>query len=251
MGSVFWCVNGILFFVFFDRTSLVYTNTESAFAFLGGTFFIVGAYLGWVESLNPARDADFGWEIDLATRFERFLPLPNNQIAYSLGRNSTLIEPPMSHVHYALGRHRHHFGRDNSPLKSSPSSSPPPPSPLAPSTSASTAASTAASTETLRPQGWRWYGTYPSLGYVANTVQLFGASIFWISTLCGLPGILPVSGSTGGPAQEGTSEGLWTSLYWVFQVVGAPCFVFAGWCFCVEVQEKWWKPNIINLGWQM
>lgn len=44
VGSMFWCINGVLFFVYFTNDSLAYTNTESATAFLGGTFFIVGAW---------------------------------------------------------------------------------------------------------------------------------------------------------------------------------------------------------------
>lgn len=100
-------------------------------------------------------------------------------------------------------------------------------------------------------QNWRWYGRDPSLAYIANTIQLFGgkfdsplllpqrvvlrlplsyhladlrpltilsASIFWISTICGLPGILPLAGGKGGPEQGARVEGLWVGLYWAPQV---------------------------------
>lgn len=49
-----------------SRTTTVFTNTETAMAFLGGTLFWVGAYLGYVESLNPAFadwEGAFGYEV--------------------------------------------------------------------------------------------------------------------------------------------------------------------------------------------
>lgn len=98
---------------------------------------------------------------------------------------------------------------------------------------------------------WKWWGTYKSVAYIANAIQLFGASIFFVSVLCGLPGVLPLSGSAGGPEQSAASEGLWLGLYWGTQVIGAPCFVIAGIMFCLEVQQKWYKPNIFNIGWQI
>lgn len=69
VGSIFWCVNGSLFYIRFDASSLAdYANTEAAFAFLGGTFFIVGAYLGWVESLNTKTEIETDWKIDTEAR---------------------------------------------------------------------------------------------------------------------------------------------------------------------------------------
>lgn len=45
----------------------------------------------------------------------------------------------------------------------------------------------------------------------------------WISTLCGLPGILPVSGSVAATGLDSTSLGLWEGLFWVPQV----CYISA------------------------
>lgn len=120
------------------------------------------------------------------------------------------------------------------------------------------------------------------MGYVANTIQLFGAVAFQISVVCGLPGVLPASGTEEGAEQVGRSEGLWLGLYWGMQVcpialrlsarharperreprsdpdlfsslqiLGAPCFAISGALFCYEVQKKWWLPRPLNIGWQM
>ncbi|KDE03085.1 hypothetical protein MVLG_06408 [Microbotryum lychnidis-dioicae p1A1 Lamole] len=249
LGSIWWCINALFFFCYFSRTTPSYTNTEAATAFLGGSTFLVGSYLGWIESLNPARDAEFGWEVDELRR--------------------TLREPAQN-SHQSLGRKRHHFGRhlphprhhhhhhsvnsDQSAhlrhrLANPHSPSPPSRSPSRSSTLVPSPASSPASPDPPLP--WRWYGTTPTLAYIANTVQLFGSVTFFISVLCGLPGILPVSGQTGGPEQSRTSEGLWIAIYWGMQIVGAPCFMFAGMVFALETQEKWWMPKIRDVGWQM
>lgn len=241
---MFWCINGTLFFVFFTTTTLPFTNSEAATAFLGGTLFIVGAYLGWVESMNPARDAEFGWEVDLATKCVATSPPRTVRLLSLLLLIRTLIEPHSDHK--ALGRHRRHFGKHRPSASTQTAGDVPSQTKLVVRTP-----STSSSTISPETAPWKWYGTYPSLAYIANTVQLFGASIFWVSTLCGLPGILPLSGASGGPEQQGSLERLWVGLYWACQVVGAPCFVFAGACFCIEVQDKWWKPKPTSIGWQM
>ncbi|KAK4702691.1 hypothetical protein P7C70_g3530, partial [Phenoliferia sp. Uapishka_3] len=224
-GSIFWCINAILFFVFFTRVSPGYTNTESATGFLGGTLFLLGAYFGWVESMNPVRDADFGWEIDQAAK--------------------TLTERENGYI--APGEHHHHVGEHQ------PSTRPTAPTEVEKSPASGVVRAVTSSSSPLDSTAtkWKWYGTYPSLAYVANSVQLFGASVFWVSTLCGLPGVLPASGSSGGPLQSKASEGLWAGLYWGLQVLGSPCFVFIGVCCCIEVQDKWWKPKPWNVGWQI
>jgi hypothetical protein len=190
LGSVWWCLQGILVFCYFDRTSKSYTNTESALAFLGGTTFLFGAYMGWVESLNPARDADFAWVVEEESK--------------------TLIKPERHGQH--LGRGRAHFGRHwDADIRQDSSTSD-----LEGRAYRTERASTGRSTSP--PPPWRWYGTKRSLAYVANTIQLFGAVVFEISVISGLPGVLPESGTAGGPQQSGRAERLWIALYWSMQV---------------------------------
>lgn len=66
---------------------------------------------------------------------------------------------------------------------------------------------------------WKWFGLPPpgkrlELGFVANAVQLVGATSFQVSVICGLPGVLAASGSTGGVAQQGYVESTWIGAYW-------------------------------------
>lgn len=185
-----------------------------------------------MESLNPSKDLGFGYEID--------------QEAQKLKRKRGGTKG-------SLGQGRNHFGRHQ------PSALP------------------SEKTGTLVEKGprWRWWGAdWHSIGYVANAIQLFGACIFWVSTLCGLPGILPVSGRysplikrikflmasdfvgvlAGASLADGLpakSLALWEVFYWVPQVIGAPCFVISGALFMLECSKKWYKPEILTLGWQI
>ena len=110
---------------------------------------------GFVESLNPSTDLEFGYEIDQEA--QKLRRKPHNG-------------PPSS-----LGHKRNHFGKHHL---------------------ASEITKAAIHSSTEEPPKWRWWGTdWHSLGYTANAIQLFGATIFWISTLCGLPGILPENGT--------------------------------------------------------
>lgn len=236
LGSTWWCAQGILVFCYFTRTSQAYTNAESALAFLGGTTFLLGAYLGWVESLNPARDAEFAWVVEEETR--------------------TLIEPDKHGQ--SLGRKRRHFGRhkvleDPAPLKRSPDSGTSCRRVISDSTESTSDGPTSSATATARkdPPPWRWYGTKRSIAYLANSVQLCGAVAFEISVISGLPGVLPETGTLGGPEQAGKSERLWIGLYWAMQVIGSPCFFVPGLLFCYEVQPNFWHIKPLRLGWQM
>ena len=90
--------------------------------------------LGFVESLNPSRDTDFGYEID--------------EEAHELFR-------PGRSTNGSLGRSRNHLGRHHAASHGRP--------------------------DTELPV-WRWWGTdWHSIGYVANTIQFFGATILCVS----------------------------------------------------------------------
>ncbi|GAA5895659.1 hypothetical protein JCM6882_000363 [Rhodosporidiobolus microsporus] len=220
VGSVFWCINGILFFCYFSNTSTTFYDTEAAFAFLGGTTFWVGAYLGWVEAMNPAE----------------------------LG-GSVLLRPRRAHPSSpSLGMRRRHFGSYDPPP--SLSSSSPPSSDETPtrptwhwfSLPPPFARSTSSPSSTV---SWR------NIGYVANLIQFFGATAFQISVLGGLPGVLPDSGVEGGDEQGGKAERMWIAAYWAMQVLGAPCFVIAGLLLAVEVQTRWYLPALNRIGWHI
>lgn len=51
-GSVFWCINGVMSFDFFVVSTNAIANAEAATAFLGGTLFLIGGYLGRVSIIR-------------------------------------------------------------------------------------------------------------------------------------------------------------------------------------------------------
>ncbi|KAK5742351.1 hypothetical protein LTR17_003363 [Elasticomyces elasticus] len=93
---------------------------------------------------------------------------------------------------------------------------------------------------------WRWWPTWQALrhyhayeiGYLACTIQLFGVTLYGITSIVILPGILD-------------SLNAWqtNAAYWIPQIVAAACFLVASIMFTLETQEKWWKPEPKVLGW--
>lgn len=93
---------------------------------------------------------------------------------------------------------------------------------------------------------WRWWPTWHALrthhiydiGYIAVTIQLFGVTLYGVTAIVILPGIL-------------TSLAPWQELaaFWIPQVIAALCFLIASLMFMLETQEKWWKPEPGVLGW--
>ncbi|TKA74675.1 hypothetical protein B0A55_04705 [Friedmanniomyces simplex] len=93
---------------------------------------------------------------------------------------------------------------------------------------------------------WRWWPTWHALrtyhayeiGYIACTIQLFGVTLYGMTAIVILPGILD-------------SLNTWqtNAAYWIPQIVAAACFLTASIMFTLEVQVKWWKPEPGVLGW--
>ena len=93
---------------------------------------------------------------------------------------------------------------------------------------------------------WRWWPTWHSLfhyhifelGYVACTIQLFGVTLYGVTSVVILPGILD-------------SLAWWQELaaYWIPQVVASCCFIIASIMFTVMAQDKWNKPKWGAVSW--
>ncbi|KAG8974676.1 hypothetical protein FRC05_007010 [Tulasnella sp. 425] len=204
-------VNGVLAFCFYTLTSPHIINSESATAFIGGTLFWIGGYLSYVESLNPAAHAHFGWEVDHEAR--------------------RLVEPRAPGTPGALGRGRRHFGRHRvgagGLVEEEDVEGGKPGGGVANGKQGGQA-----------PPKWRWVGAdWSSFG--------------WLSVLCGLPGILPDAGSGPSEGLPAKDVGLWEGLYWVPQIMGSPGFIISGAMFSLEVQKKWYKPELLSLGWHV
>lgn len=95
---------------------------------------------------------------------------------------------------------------------------------------------------TTKEQGdWRWIGTdWHSLGFIASVVQLIAATVFWMSVIVGLPGVLQQSQTT-----------LNYVLFWAPQVVGGSGFIISSMIIMLEEQPHWWKPQFFRMGWQV
>jgi len=78
------------------------------------------------------------------------------------------------------------------------------------------------------------------IGFQGALIQMFAATIFFISTVTGIPGVL-----------NENSVGEQQGLYWTPQVVGGSGFIVASALFMLEVQSKWYKMKPADLGWEV
>ena len=93
---------------------------------------------------------------------------------------------------------------------------------------------------------WRWWPTWQRLkthhiyeiGYIACSIQLLGATLYGITGVVVLPGIL-----------NSLSQWQENVAYWIPQIVASVCFLSAALLFMFETQEKWYKPKYKDLGW--
>ncbi|KAL7420717.1 hypothetical protein Q5752_004668 [Cryptotrichosporon argae] len=96
-------------------------------------------------------------------------------------------------------------------------------------------------------KGFVWWGRplWHDMGYDAAIVQLCAASVFWVATLTGLPGVIP------GFYSETSSTAIVDVFYWTPQVVGGTGFILSSVILLLEVQRKWYLPRVLDLGWQI
>jgi hypothetical protein len=67
-----------------------------------------------------------------------------------------------------------------------------------------------------REQQWLWFGArWHEIGFVGSSIQLVAATVFWVSTITGIPGVI------------NNSVGLVDGIYWVPQIVGGSGFIIA------------------------
>jgi hypothetical protein len=93
---------------------------------------------------------------------------------------------------------------------------------------------------------WRWWPTWHSLihyhirelGYVACTVQLFGVTLFGVTSIVILPGIY-----------DSLAQWQLVAAYWVPQAVASCCFIIASIMFTIMAQDRWNKPKWRAVSW--
>jgi hypothetical protein len=87
---------------------------------------------------------------------------------------------------------------------------------------------------------WKFFGSEISdWGWWLNTVQLFGALVFFTACIASIPGILS------------DNCFLQNSIYWMPQIVGAVFFIVASWMAMREVQLGIFNFPILKIGWQV
>lgn len=200
-GSAVWVANGFTVWLPVVRPeteSEAMARTAAGLAFVGGTLFEIGAYLGLLEAGNRGKHSDFGSSLDRV-----LFGLESAKSERSLSRD----ESPSASEKGDLEKH---------------SSFDPNPD-------------------------WEWLPKMRlhEFGYMAALVQMFAATIFWVSTLTGLPGVIP------GLADGEGSLAIVDVFFWLPQVIGGTGFVISSLLLMVEVQPKWWKLKPFALGWQI
>jgi len=66
-------------------------------------------------------------------------------------------------------------------------------------------------------QEWKWIGArWREIGFLASVIQYFAATVFWISTVTGIPGVIDMN-----------DLGLTDGIFWVPQVIGGSGFVIS------------------------
>ncbi|OCF60193.1 hypothetical protein L486_02873 [Kwoniella mangroviensis CBS 10435] len=211
LGSMVWVVNGYLVWFPIIRPSLdtePFSKTAAATAFLGGSIFEIGAYLGVVEVLDRGREINFGTALGELLNYRRSVPRETG------------------------------FKLDRIKSRSHSASTPP-------ATSDSGDDGNGDESWLSDKKGFIWWGKpmWHDMGYLAAIVQLFAATIFWVSTLTGLPGVIP------GFADGGGSQAIIDIFFWTPQVIGGTGFIVSSLILMVEVQKKWWLPNLLEIGW--
>jgi hypothetical protein len=94
---------------------------------------------------------------------------------------------------------------------------------------------------------WRWWPTWHALrthhiyeiGYIACSIQLFGATLYCWCGLVSVPGI----------SDQWEADATWYGGYWLPEIFGSCCFLSASFMFLFETQEHWWKIQPDVMGW--
>ncbi|KIW10553.1 hypothetical protein PV08_11517 [Exophiala spinifera] len=223
LGSVVWVING-----FFAWLPLVAPSTEfhnevyiggGVTAFIGAIlFFETGSILLVIEAVNSNHSGCFGWAVEQL----------REDIHGTSGKPIYRFRASRRHC-----RH-HHQNRRNFVGK--------------PSRTLAEEAQVAAYKSKDGPS-WQWWPSWHDLrthyihelGFLAGMAQLFGATIFGISGITALPGII----------NHLHPQHVLNGAYWIPQVIGGSGFIVSSALYMLETQQKWWKPAFHILGWHI
>lgn len=220
VGSAIFIISGCFYWVplvnpktKFPGESLVAGGVT---AFIGATLFQIGAVLLIVEATNENQSGCFGWAIEEAFSHdkdddERDDSQNNGSPPTKHGR--VLIVPDHCDHHHKRGLRKAENVRMQHP--------------------------TAGRT-------WEWWPTWHELtshyfhdiGFLASFILAIGATIFYISGIMALPGII-----------NHLSFGVLDGLYWLAYLLGGVLFVISSGLYLLETQPNWYTPAPRLLGW--
>jgi hypothetical protein len=84
-------------------------------------------------------------------------------------------------------------------------------------------------------QKWRWFGArWGEIGFIASSIQFVAATIFWISTITGIPGVINME-----------NTGLVDGIFWAPQVIGGSGFIIAR--YSILHIYLLWVQSCVNL----
>lgn len=176
-------------------------------SFVGATLFEVGAVLLVFEAFNESRTGCFGWAISHSFSKE---DSPSN----TLGAGRFLARADRKNCrHHHQGRRRHEISDMDE-----------------------------------EQQKWIWWPTWydvkthyiHEIGFVASIVLSTGATVFWITGICSLPGIF-----------DQMSLNLARGLYWLTYLLGGVLFIVSSVLYMLENQQNWYTPAPRLLGWHV
>lgn len=221
VGSAIFIISACFYWVPLEAPSTEFPG-ESLYAggilsFIGATLFQIGAILLIVEAVNENQTGCFGWALERAFSHD-------GEGEGSRSDEERLGGHPGGHALVHRCTH-HHADRSLSLKNKDPDSELPEPTP---------------------GRKWEWWPTWHELrthywyeiGFQASFQLAVGATIFYISGIMALPGIV---NNISRPVLLGT--------YWLAYLAGGILFVTSSFFYIIETQPKWYTPAPHVLGW--
>ncbi|KJR84720.1 uncharacterized protein SPSK_09093 [Sporothrix schenckii 1099-18] len=255
IGSVVWVINSFFVWLPLAAPWTEFAGEETMgggiTAVIGASIFEVGAVLGLLEAVNENRADCFGWALEeaLESGFLSLQPSPDDC-------KHAHVERTRLFSRRRNGRHR---GKDKDVGQGGAKDGIPESSvggktitdvPDSDLDNANTSSDTGSDDSRIHPQRrrWTWWPSWTELrtvyaremGFWACLIQLFGATVFWISGFTGLP-----------PVADRLSTAGTNGAFWAPQVIGGTGFIVSSWLFMLETQRKWYLPAPHLLGWHI
>lgn len=211
IGSLTFIVSGLFYWLPLEVPSSAFpketTVAGGVTSFVGATLFQIGAIFLVLESYNANRTGCFGWALHRSLTGDQ----PTTGDAERGGVVVKRDYDSCQH-HHQRGRRKHPSGAPDG------------------------------------EQEWKWYPSWNEvkthyiheIGFVANMILATGATLFYITGICGLPGIY-----------ENMSLGLARGLFWLMYLLGGVFFVVSSALYMLETQPTWYTPAPHLLGWHI